>query len=104
MAAITQTCSRCQKQFHIIDPEQAFLKEKNLPLPTQCPTCRQMRRLSLRGSRQLFKTTCQKCGKDIIVSFDPKTVTNPIFCRKDYDQFFTENDPMIQDPLPELSL
>lgn len=102
MAVITQTCTKCQKQFHVIDPEQAFLKEKNLPLPSQCPTCRQMRRLSLRGSRQLFKTPCQKCGKEIIVSFDPKSAKNPIYCRKDYDQFFADHDPMITDPLPEL--
>lgn len=103
MASITQNCTTCKKPFLIIDQEQQFLKEKDLSLPTMCPGCRQMRRLSLRGSeRALFRTKCQKCGKEIIVAFDPQKVTNAILCQADYDQYFTENDPIIQDPLPEI--
>lgn len=103
MAAITQTCTKCNKSFLIIDQEQIFLKEKNLPLPTNCPSCRQLRRLSLRGAeRMLYKTQCQKCGKDIVVARDPKTVKNAIYCREDYEKFFNENDPIISEPLPEV--
>lgn len=101
MANITATCNKCQRQFLIIDQEQAFLKEKNLPNPAMCPSCRQERRLSLRGGRQLFKTKCQKCQKDIIVSYDPKRVTQTILCKEDYDQYFSEKDPIITDPLPQ---
>lgn len=102
MANASATCTGCGKQFLIIDPEQAFLNEKGLPLPTNCPGCRQMRRLSLRGSgRQLFKATCAKCNKEIIVAFDPQSVQNPIYCKKDYDQFLLENDCIITDPLPQ---
>ncbi|HBL51910.1 MAG TPA: hypothetical protein DDZ05_01625 [Candidatus Blackburnbacteria bacterium] len=104
MAAITQTCNKCQKQFLIIDPEQQFLKEKGLPLPLECPYCRQERRLELRGKRQLFKTTCQKCGKNIVVSYDPQKVTNMILCREDYEKHTAENDPIIADPLPETTV
>src|SRR5579872_3338575 len=101
MAAITQNCTICGKKFLILDQEQKFLSEKKLPLPTYCPTCRQLRRLSLRGSeRMLYKTQCQKCGKDIVVARDPKTTKNPIYCRKDYDQYFNENDPILKEPLP----
>jgi hypothetical protein len=39
---------------------------------------------------------------DIIVAFDPQSITNPIYCKKDYDQYFMENDPIISDPLPEI--
>lgn len=103
MENITETCSKCSNQFLIIKKEQEFLKEKGLPNPTLCPACRQMRRLSLRGSRrELFKTTCQKCGKQIIVAFDPKKVTNPIYCREDYDKYFTENDAIVNEPLPQV--
>ena len=103
MASITQSCQKCNKQFLIIDPEQQFLAEKGLPLPAQCPTCRQMRRLSLRGSeRALYKTTCQKCGAEIIVAYDPAKVTNPIYCKKDFDQYFLQNEAIITDPLPEV--
>lgn len=104
MASITQTCSKCGKQFLIIDQEQNFLNEKGVPLPIQCPSCRQTRRLTLRGAeRALYKTTCQKCGKEIIVAYDPKKITNQqILCKKDYDQYFLENDIIINEPLPEL--
>ncbi len=102
MANIKQACSKCKKDFLIIDQEQEFLTQKGLPLPANCPTCRQIRRLSLRGGRQLFKSKCQKCGKEIVVSFDPKKVQQPIYCKEDYEKFFMENDSIIQDPLPDL--
>lgn len=102
MANITQTCAKCTKAFLVIDQEQEFLKQKSLPLPKNCPTCRQLRRLSLRGDRALYKTRCQKCQQDIIVSYDPQKVQNKILCRKDYEQYYMENDPIIKDPLPEI--
>ncbi len=101
MQNITATCSQCGKQFLILDREQRFLQEKSLPLPTHCPSCRQLRRLSLRGERALYKTKCQKCGKDIIVSYDPQKIKNPIFCKEDYEKYFQENDPIINEPLPQ---
>ncbi len=102
MAAITQACAKCNKQFLIIDQEQKFLSEKNLALPARCPSCRQTRRLMLRGdARALFKTTCQKCNKEIIVSYDPKRVRNNIFCKQDYERYLSENDVLLNEPLPE---
>jgi len=61
MASQTVTCTRCQKQFLVIDEEQQFLSEKGLPLPTHCPSCRQTRRLMLRGKREsaLQSKMCQ---------------------------------------------
>lgn len=102
MANVTQTCTKCQKQFLIIDQEQKFLNDKGLPFPTNCPACRQTRRLMLRGGRQLFKTKCQKCGKDIIVSYDPSTTQQTILCKEDFEQYMSENDAIIKDPLPEV--
>lgn len=96
-------CKRCNRQFLVIEQEQKFLSEKNLPLPINCPSCRQLRRLMLRGGeRALYKTKCQKCGKEIVVAFNPAKVTNQILCKKDYEQYFMENDPIIKDPLPEI--
>lgn len=102
MAHIKQACTKCNKGFLIIDREQEFLKQKNLSLPTNCPTCRQLRRLHLRGGRQLFKTKCQKCDREIVVSFDPQKVKQAIHCKEDYEKFFMENDPIIKDPLPDI--
>lgn len=100
MANITSQCAKCGKQFLIIEQEQKFLQQKNLPNPANCPQCRQMRRLMLRGGRELFRTTCQKCSKPIVVSYDPAKVKNPIFCKEDYDRWSNEHDPIIHEPLP----
>jgi hypothetical protein len=97
----TFTCDKCKKQFLVIEQEEKFLKEKGLPLPVNCHSCRQMRRLQLRGGRQLYRTKCQQCGKDIITSYDPQKATNKILCREDYDKYMSENDPIIQEPLPK---
>lgn len=102
MAAQTLTCQKCNKQFLVIDQEQAFLREKNLPLPPNCPSCRQMRRLMLRGERRLYKTKCHKCSKEIIVSYDPSKVTNQILCKADYDQYFLDHNNLVHEPLPEI--
>lgn len=100
MVSITQTCTKCSKQFLVIDPEQQFLREKNLPLPTQCPNCRQERRLALRGERRLYRTKCQKCGKEIIVAYDPQKAESMILCREDYEKYTSENEYIINEPLP----
>lgn len=101
MANNVITCSNCKKRFTTIEQEEKFLKDKDIPLPTQCPSCRQIRRLKLRGERALYKTNCQKCGKEIVVSYDPKTTENTILCKKDYEQYFLENDPIVKEPLPQ---
>ena len=87
--------------FHILFVGR-LAKQKNLPLPTNCPTCRQTRRLQLRGGRQLFRAKCQKCSKDIVVSFDPQRVKQAIYCKEDYEKFLMENDPIIKEPLPDI--
>lgn len=100
MAAVTQTCAKCTKQFLIIDQEQQFLHEKSFPLPVQCPACRQARRLELRGGRKLYRAKCSRCQKEIVTSYDPQTATSPVLCREDYDKWNTESDLMTNEPLP----
>jgi hypothetical protein len=102
MTAVAQVCGKCGKQFLIIDQEQEFLNKKGISLPTNCPSCRQLRRLTLRGGeRALYKTKCQQCGKDIITSYDPSKAPNKILCKEDYEKFWSEKDAVIADPLPE---
>ncbi len=101
MANVLASCTTCTKQFIIIDQEQNFLRDKGLPNPTNCPNCRQNRRLSLRGERVLFKTECQQCHKEIIVSYDPQKVQNTILCKEDYEKYYQEHDSIITDPLPQ---
>lgn len=92
MADITQLCTKCGKKFLIIDQEQEFLKKKNLPLPTLCPSDRQARRLEGRGERTLYKTTCQECGANVITSYDPAKATSKILCKTHYLKYFETHE------------
>lgn len=92
MADITQTCTECGKKFLIISQEQEFLKKKGLPNPSLCPADRQLRRLARRGERTLYKTTCQKCGKQTITSYDPATATSPIYCKQCFQEYFDTHE------------
>ncbi len=103
MSNINQVCTKCGKSFLIIDQEQKFIMDKGLPLPNWCPTCRQERRMILRGPRHLFKAQCQKCQKAIITSYDPQTAKSIVLCKACYDQYFQETDMVINDPLPEIA-
>lgn len=61
----------CTKDFLIIDQEQSFYKRKDLPMPDNCPECRQKERLLLRNERKLFRRTCDKCKTEIISTYAP---------------------------------
>lgn len=78
-----RTCIACQKDFLIIDQEQALLEKQGWPLPVECPADRQARRMSMRNPRVLTKSKCDKCGKDIIISFIRKP-GDTVYCHEDY--------------------
>lgn len=86
-----KTCAQCQKDFLIIDNERAFLEKHEWPLPVKCPMCRQARRMALRNPRTLFKTTCDTCQKEIIVTFERKE-GQTIYCREHYLEFMEASD------------
>ncbi|MCL5094285.1 MAG: zinc-ribbon domain containing protein [Patescibacteria group bacterium] len=93
MASIKRICSKCHEEFLIIEQEKAFLDEKGLPEPKECPTCRQNRRLSLRSEQKLYSSTCDKCGKDIIIAFKPPE-DQKVFCKECYLKYFETFDPV----------
>lgn len=71
MSTERNTCQSCSKDFLILDQEKAFYKKKNLPIPTDCPKCRQDKRLALRNERNLYKRKCDKCNQDMIAAYAP---------------------------------
>lgn len=96
MENIKKICANCSKEFWVIKQEQEFLKKMNLPLPNNCPSCRQSRRLKMRGERNLFRTNCQQCQKSIIVSTDPQTEKRKILCQQCFLDFFEKNSALIE--------
>ena len=97
MQPIKSTCKTCNNEFWVIPQEQEFLKQMNLQFPANCPPCRQERRLKDRGERRLYKTTCQNCNKNIIVSYDPQKESRKILCKECYLNFFEKNPILITD-------
>lgn len=91
MEQIKKICINCGKEFWIIEPEQVLLQKLELPHPAACPSCRQERRLRNRGERSLFKSTCQNCGKNIIVTYDPNRESRKILCKSCYLEWFEKN-------------
>lgn len=89
------TCAKCQKPFLVIDQEEQFLKSHQWPVPTACPECRQARRMALRNPRKLQKAKCDKCGKEIIVSFERKT-GDTVYCKEDYLAWLESSNHLVE--------
>ena len=86
----TKNCLSCKKDFTIESDDFSFYEKIQVPPPTWCPECRQMRRMSFRNERNLHKRKCDKTGKDIISIFSSDSPY------KVYDRTTWENevDPM----------
>ncbi len=81
MNSETRICQNCHQAFGIESEDFAFYEKIQIPPPTWCPRCRNMRRMAWREERSLYKDTCKLCGKSIIsihASDGPFTV----YCRE----------------------
>lgn len=75
-----KTCKQCSKEFVVEDEDLEFYKKMSptfdgkvfeLPAPTLCPECRDIRRLSFRNERSLYSRKCDKTGKNIVSIYSP---------------------------------
>ena len=80
-----KVCQNCKKDFIIESEDFNFYEKIKVPPPTFCPECRQMRRMSFRNERILYKRKCSKTGKDIISIF---SADSPY---KVYDRVYWDN-------------
>lgn len=95
-------CKNCQKDFTITNQDRQFYNKIEVPEPTWCPDCRELRRLVFRNERNYYKRNCDLCQKPIISVYDPARVKN-VFCHhcwwgdgwdaKDYAREFDFNRP-----------
>lgn len=88
-------CTKCGKEFLIIDQEEKFLNEHNWPLPEMCPEDRQARRMALRDPRKFHKDKCDKCGKEIIVTFERKK-GDRVYCHEHYLEWYQSSDHLVK--------
>jgi CxxC-x17-CxxC domain-containing protein len=86
-----RNCSKCNEEFLVIDQEEKFYQEKDLPLPEMCPKHRRERRISDRHERELYGYNCDNCKKSIVVAFNPPADWT-IYCKDCYQKYYSTND------------
>jgi predicted small metal-binding protein len=67
----TRNCANCKKDFTIEPEDFNFYEKISVPPPKLCRECRQMRRMSFRNERTLYKRKCDKTDQDIVSVFSP---------------------------------
>ena len=98
-------CKQCQKQFEVMERDKAFYQKMEVPEPTRCPACREMRRLAFRNERSLYLDACSLCKKQMFSMHHPSK-TYPVFCNScwysdkwdahDYARDFDFNRPFFE--------
>ena len=91
MAPENKNCQNCKASFTIEPDEFAFYQKIDVPPPTWCPECRNMRRMACREDHTLYRGTCKLCGKSIITIHSPDGPFT-VYCRECYVS--DEWDPM----------
>ncbi len=64
-------CDDCGRNYQIISMELEFYHKMNIPIPRQCPLCRDRARIKLLNPIKIYNRTCAKCNKPIETSYAP---------------------------------
>jgi hypothetical protein len=91
MRSEIKNCKNCKKDSSIEVEDFDFYEKIHVPPPLLCMECRQMRRMSFRNERNLYKRKCDKTGKDIISVYSPDS-PHTVFDHKFW--YSDEFDPM----------
>ena len=80
-------CTSCKGGYKIVKGELDLLRKMNLPIPHECPKCRENERFARMTKPGMHYRNCDKCGINIYTPYtpdDPKIV----YCVKCYQQEF----------------
>lgn len=79
-------CSICERGFKIIPAEFKFLRERNFPLPRQCPFCRIEAKFNqwVRDLR-LISRVCKLCGADFETNYT-EAEAPIVYCKQCYQK------------------
>ncbi|MBI5220982.1 MAG: hypothetical protein HY978_04095 [Candidatus Liptonbacteria bacterium] len=66
-----RSCQNCKSEFAIEPEDFDFYRKLDVPLPTWCPECRQVRRYAWRNERILYRRPCDLCGKSAVTIYSP---------------------------------
>lgn len=72
-------CTVCNSAFTLQDADLAFYQKIEVPLPTQCPFHRKLRRLMFRNDRKLYRRNCDLCNQSMISVYQADAPF-PVYC------------------------
>lgn len=115
----TRVCQNCKSPFIIEDEDFQFYGKIDVPPPTFCPECREIRRIAFRNERALYKRKCDLCGAMVVSRVSPDK-PYPMYCKecwwsdrwnsldygKEYDfarPFFTQFEELLNS-VPHVSI
>ncbi len=76
----TLVCKDCGNEFVFTAGEQEFYAEKGfVNEPQRCKACRDARKQSRGGERQMYTAVCASCGGEATVPFKPHE-DRPVYC------------------------
>jgi CxxC-x17-CxxC domain-containing protein len=77
----TLVCKDCGEQFVFTAGEQEFYHDKGFQnKPQRCKSCRQQKKSSGGGQREMHTGVCASCGGVATVPFKIQDPSRPIYC------------------------
>ena len=67
----TKNCKKCKSEFVVDENDHIFYERMKVPVPENCPTCRQQQRTLFRNFKTLYNRKSDKSGNMIISMYNP---------------------------------
>jgi hypothetical protein len=80
-------CMTCGRGYKIMQGELDLLRKMGLPVPHECPKCRENRRFARMNRPGMYHRTCAKCNANIYTPYAPDR-PEVVYCVKCYQQEF----------------
>jgi len=80
-------CTECKRSYRIVQGELGLLQKMGLPVPHECPKCRENKRFARMNKPGMYHRNCQKCKVEIYTPYAPKR-PEIVYCVKCYQAEF----------------
>ncbi len=80
-------CMSCSRGYKVVQGELELLRKMGLPIPHECPKCRENRRFDRMNRPCMYHRNCDNCNKEI---YTPYARERPeiVYCMKCYQALF----------------
>lgn len=80
-------CADCARSYKIVQGELNLLRKMGLPVPHECPKCRENKRFARMTKPKMYHRECMKCNGPIYTPYSSET-SNIVYCVKCYQAEF----------------